>query len=88
MGKYIQGPVFGKADMLMDKYGAKSICVNDAQAAFDAGKGIVCVVDNGGFQAAAYCYSKDEIWAFNQPGDARMKEWLSMDRQSAEDLAS
>lgn len=36
---------------------------------------MVCVVDNGYFGAAAYCYSKDEHYAFSHP-DNRQKAWL------------
>jgi hypothetical protein len=38
---------------------------------------LVCVVDNGYFQAAAYCYSQGEFDAFTEPSDLRPKTWLS-----------
>ncbi len=37
---------------------------------------LVCVVDNGFFQAAAYCYSESEFEAFNDPHDSRPKMWF------------
>lgn len=46
---------------------------------------LVCVVDNGAFQAAAYVYSQGEFEAFTQPTDTRRKVWLSYEH--AKDLA-
>ena len=86
MGRYIQGSAFGKAPMLMDEHGAEVICVNDAHKAFDDGMGVVCVVSNGFFEAAAYCYSKSEIEEFARH-DGRPKTWLKMDKDLAEKLA-
>lgn len=37
---------------------------------------LVCVVDNGYFQAAGYCYSQGEFNAFTEPSDHRPKTWL------------
>jgi len=37
---------------------------------------LICVVDNGFFDAAAYCYSEEEFEAFNDPSDHRPKVWL------------
>lgn len=86
MGRYIQGPWKGKADMLVQKYGAKRIQQDQAVAAFRAGEGVVCVVDNGPFEAAAYAYSESEVNAFSHP-DGRPKVWLTMNKQTAEELA-
>jgi hypothetical protein len=45
---------------------------------------LVCVVDNGPFAAAAYCYSEGEFKEFNRP-DGRDKTWLTYEH--AETLA-
>lgn len=37
---------------------------------------LVCVVDNGPFAAAGYCYDKREFEDFSYPGDIRPKQWL------------
>lgn len=37
---------------------------------------LVCVVDNGLFDAACYCYSQREFDEFNSPSDHRQKTWL------------
>lgn len=36
---------------------------------------LICVVDNGMFAAAAYCYSPAEYKVFSEP-DGRPKTWL------------
>jgi hypothetical protein len=87
MGKYIQGPAKGKVKMLMDKYAATMIPQSSAEMAFNMGKGVVCVVDNGPFEAAAYGYSLREIEAFSDPRDLRYKTWLMLDKTKAEELA-
>lgn len=37
---------------------------------------LVCVVENGMFDAAGFCYSQSEFEAFNNPRDYRYKTWL------------
>ena len=37
---------------------------------------LVCVVENGLFDAAGYCYCPSEFEAFTSPGDYRPKTWL------------
>lgn len=51
-----------------------------------ANMGLVCVVNNGPFEAAAYCYNEQEFDAFKEP-DGRSKVWLLMDRAKAEKLS-
>jgi hypothetical protein len=45
---------------------------------------LVCVVDNGAFGAAAYCYNEKEYQDFKYP-DGREKTWLQY--ENAEKLA-
>lgn len=87
MGRYIQGPTKGKAEMLVEKHGAKMVNEADAMCYYNDGDGVVCVVDNGFFEAAAFCYSQNEVSAFSDPSDLRPKTWLVMDRKLAEQLA-
>jgi len=61
-------PASGKAMMLI-KDGAKVV-----QPEFQPN--LVCVVDNGFFEAAGYCHSESEFQAFNNPTDSRPKVWL------------
>jgi len=37
---------------------------------------LVCVVDNGPFAAAGFCYSESEFKAFNQQDDLRHRRWF------------
>ena len=46
---------------------------------------LVCVVNNGPFEAAGYAYSEEEMKAFSQANDPRPKTWLVYDH--AEKLA-
>ncbi len=41
---------------------------------------LVCVVDNGLFAAAAYCYDEKEFINFTQLTDFRPKRWFTWDR--------
>lgn len=37
---------------------------------------VICVVDNGEFEAAAYCYNLNAFREFTHPDDPRPKTWL------------
>lgn len=88
MGRYIQGPILGKADMLVKKHGAQVIDESEAVQVFRDGKGVVCVVNNGPFDAAAYGYSESEVAAFfSTAHDRRPRTWLVLDKATAEELA-
>lgn len=39
---------------------------------------LICVVNNGSFQAAAYCYNEDEFKQCKRQ-DGRIKTWLTHD---------
>lgn len=38
-------------------------------------RNLVCVVDNGWFAAAGYCYDKEEFVEFSNLNDYRPKQW-------------
>lgn len=79
MGKYINNisgvslPAEGKADVLIAN-GAQEI---EQPQTFK--ENLVCVVDNGYFEAAAYCFDKNEFKNFTQPEDFRPKRWLILE---------
>lgn len=60
----------GKADALLTIEGAEEISQPSEWK-----EGIVCVVNNGFFEGAGYCFSTDELKAFSYP-DGRPKRWL------------
>ncbi len=43
-------------------------------------KAIICVVDNGPFEAAGFAYSQRELDFFSIP-DGRPRTWVVMDRK-------
>jgi len=61
-------PACDKADYLILD-GAKEV-----KAEFQPN--LVCIVENGFFDAAGYAYSKNEFDQFNDPNDNRPKRWL------------
>jgi len=88
VGYYIEVPNSqDKAGQIMTYYGATAVSLNEARRALQAGKGVICVVQNGPFDAAAFCYNEEEFDDFAWPGDRRPKTWLVMDRKEAEVLA-
>lgn len=93
MGYYINPPDLrhhGKGEWLIENYDAveinteKALRVVESQ---DTSTGVICIVDNGAFEAAAFCFNRDEFDAFTQPNDNRPKRWLSMDLSLAEELS-
>lgn len=88
MGYYLQSPAdqhFGKADFLCREYNGQIISRDEARSLMsDPEKvAIACVVNNGNFEAAAYCFSVEEFKAFSRPDDHRPKEWIRFDNVSA-----
>lgn len=77
MGYYINSladttllPATGKAQFLIEKAGAKLI---DPPSVFI--EDLVCVVENGFFDAAGYAFCEEEFEVFSTP-DGRPKKWL------------
>lgn len=89
MGYYIQTPSSrGKADQIIEMYGADEITREEAKEFVKDGTfGVVCVVQNGPFDAAGYCFNEREWTEFADPGDHRPKRWLIMDKAEAERLS-
>jgi len=90
MGYYIQAPSnHGKANYLVEKHGAEIVGRDSNVPAWDEDRAIICVVDNGGFEAAGYAFSPRELEDFASPdlGLQRDRIWLKMDRALARKLA-
>ena len=86
MGYYIQGPVTGKAAFLVSEYDAKYIEKPKSYSDIPLDKALICVVNNGFFEAAAYCYSEAKLEELASSGDIRPKQWMVMDKLTAEKL--
>ena len=88
MGYYIEtGSAHGKAQAIVNEHGARIVTLPEAEKALKEGKGVVCAVFNGAFDAAAFIYSEREMEDFSWGGDRRPKQWLVMDRALAEKLS-
>jgi hypothetical protein len=87
MGYYIQGPAKCKTQYIVSEYDGKIIPTPESFGDIPQDKGLICVVNNGYFEAAGYCFSAREFEAFSSPTDNRPKTWLIMDRELAEELS-
>jgi len=80
MGYYVQGPTKGKAEHIFHMEEARAILLDEApEWPAPASRAIVCVVDNGPFEAAGFCFCERELEAFSSPGDPRPRVWLEVD---------
>jgi hypothetical protein len=82
MGRYIQtgNSVKNKAAIICSEFDGEIITVEQAENLIGDPESvaIVCVVDNGPFEAAGYCYDRDEFNEFSSPGDYRTKTWIAI----------
>jgi hypothetical protein len=83
MGYYLQAPSnHNKADFLCKEHGGRVITLVEASSIMNdpnSDCAVVCVVNNGIFEAAAYCYNIQEFHQFSDPLDTRPKIWLRFD---------
>jgi len=88
MGRYLNPDGIGsKADRLI-KLGAIELSAPPATLAdLEDTMALVCVVDNGPFDAAGYAFDDREKEAFSQPDDLRPKRWLVMEKSFVEEHA-
>ena len=85
MGYYIQTDAAGgKAAYLVANHAAKII--SEPPAVLPSDRAVICVVDNGIFDAAGYCYGQRELEAFAR-ADQRPRTWLLMDLAVARKLS-
>ncbi len=83
MGYYIEVPNHKfKASQLVELYGAEIV----DKPHWGGPEGLVCVIDNGPWEAAGFAFSEAEFKEFAR-GDGRPKIWVQMDRAKAEELS-
>lgn len=88
MGYYIETLMnAGKADQIIATHGAARLPDAPKWADIPDDKAVVCIVDNGPFEAAGLCYSESELKEFSDPNDTRPHTWLVMDKVTAYKLA-
>lgn len=89
MGKYIQGPTVGKADDILQKHGGTEV-TSAIPASFSDipdGQALICVVENGPFDAAGYLSDEREFnyWIKESAlTDPRPRRYLLIDKAIAE----
>lgn len=87
MGYYLEVPRTTQKDVQLQKlYNATRIHRPDKLSEIPGDKALICVVVNPFFDAAAYCYSDDELRVFSDPEDSRSKTWLLMEKGKVEEL--
>lgn len=81
MGYYIQtSEPKGKVEAICK--GLNGIEITQDEAAFFVKEqmgAVICVVDNGKFEAAAFCHNLDEFRVFSDPQDDRPKRWVMVE---------
>ena len=89
MGYYIEAPSNkGKAEWLCSTHeGTLLQHAPSSLRELPEGKGLVCVVDNGPFEAAGFIFSDSELRVFSSPSNYRPKKWVVMDKAKAAELS-
>jgi len=86
MGYYIEVPKSkDKAQQIVELYGGRIVFSPPSFEDITPDDAIICVVDNGPYEAAAFCYNQDELYAFTHK-DGRPRTWVIMNRQKACEL--
>jgi len=88
MGFYIGYPQDGdKVKLITEEYGGIILSEPPKPENFPSSQAIICVVDNGSWEAAAFCYKVEELQIFLDDTSERPKVWILMDRQKACELS-
>ncbi len=86
MGYYIEVPRNkGKAQQIVELYGGQIVFRPPSFEDITPDEAIICVVDNGPFEAAAFAFNQDELHVFTHM-DGRPRTWVIMNRQKACEL--
>lgn len=80
MGYYIQTPSsLQKAEQIAELSGGVIVDKPKKFSDVPVGLALIVVVDNGPFEAAAFCYDEGEFRDFTNPSDDRPKTYVVMD---------
>lgn len=86
MGYYIEVPKNkDKAQQIVELYGGRIVFSPPLFEDIAPDEAIICVVDNGPYEAAGFCYNQAELYAFTHM-DGRRRVWVIMGRQKACEL--
>jgi hypothetical protein len=87
MGYYIEtAQPTEKAKQLFDLYQEAELVLSPESFDFTSDFALICVVENGLWDAAGIAYNADERDAFNNPNDTREKTWLKIPKSLAINL--
>lgn len=76
-----------KALQLVLDYGGERIPKPERFADIPPEKALIVVLDNGPFEAAGFAYDEREFLAFTNPVDLRRKDYVLLDRTTAEEAS-
>lgn len=86
MGYYIEVPESkDKARQIVELYGGRIVPSAPSFEDITPDEAIICVVDNGPFEAAGFAYSQRELYVFSEL-DGRPRMWVIMDRKKVCEL--
>jgi hypothetical protein len=77
-----------KANQIVSAFDARIVSKEMAEAFVESEKAVICIVDNGPFEAAAFCYDMSVFEAFSRKDDTRPKVWLVVDNKALIEKAS
>lgn len=84
MGYYIDGPLKGKAQYIIDEMEGEMLSKPPVQLnEIPEDKALICVLHHETFDAAGYCYNQEEMMAFDDPTETRHMTWLLMPKDRA-----
>jgi len=90
MGYYIEVPnKKGKAQQIVELHGGRIVAGVPSFKDISPDEAIICVLDNGAWEAAGFAYDEKELEEFAAPdffGHQRPREWLIMSREKACEL--
>ena len=86
MGFYIEGPLKDKEVFMHHEYGAESCVCPKSYSDIPKGKALICIIDNGPFEAAGFCFDEEEFEEFIAP-DPRPRSYVLINRTKAEELS-
>lgn len=87
MGYYIEVPDHkGKAQQISDLHGGLVLDHVPEWAEIPEGMAAISVIDNGMFEAAAFCYSEAEYKEFRGDHTGRPQTWVLIDWDKAVEL--
>jgi len=88
MGYYIEVPSSkNKTEQLIKLHDAKEVKCPELFSDVPNDKALICVIDNGLFEAAGYCYSPNEFREFKFDRSSQPRKWIIMDKDLAEKLS-